>query len=234
MGLVKTLWKLRYILLIVIAAIIIYNTILKIQAMAEYIRYLLWFVKAEGAAALAQKILNGTMLLCPLFWIVLGVIAVIAIIWALVANWDKVSAWLKRCWAGIKNAFKSLWNSIWKALDSPWLQTLLTIFFPFIGIPIMIIKNWGKIKKFFSSMWKGVVDTFFWAIRKIKSVWGWLVGGFDKVAVFLHLKPDSKGKKGKQGKPAGKPAGIPAYAAGTDYVPEAFSCAGEVGNSNRN
>jgi len=95
---------------------------------------------------------------CPITWIVAGVIALGAVIYLLWKNWDKVVAgfkiglnWLKETWQKVWNALKAgfnwLKNTLMKAPD--WVVGLLAAFMPLIGIPLLIIKNWGKVVEFF-------------------------------------------------------------------------------------
>jgi tape measure domain-containing protein len=227
----SVVWKLRGALMVLITTLLIYQAIQKAIAVAQFISFWVQLIGMAQSFTEAMEVLNLTMLANPMFWIIAGVVALIAIIWVLVANWDKVVAWLKRAWDGLLNAFKKVWNWIWSALDSKWLQSLLAVFAPFIGIPIMIIKNWSAISAFFTGLWKGIVDTFFWAIDKIKSVWGWLVGAFDKVTKFLGIKPTGKDENnpkdtsgGRNPKPSSPskagvpPSGMNSFAKGTDYV----------------
>ncbi len=215
-GMAKVLWKLRYVILAIIATMVIYNTVLKVQSMIEYIRYLLWFTKATRIAAVAQALLNGTMLATPIFWVIAGIVALITIGYLLIKNWDKVRAFFIWLWKQIVNAFTAAWKWIWGLLDNKWIQGLLATFLPFIGIPIMIIKNWKGIAKFFTDLWTGIVGVFNWAVERIRGVWDWLTSAFDKIAQFLGLKPKDKKSGGKQGKPSKGPK----YAKGTDFVPE--------------
>lgn len=75
-------------------------------------------VSATGAAAVAQNGLNLAFLACPLTWIVLGIMAVVAVI-AMIAN--KVGGFKKLweiCWNGIKTAFDVVVNGIKAGLQA--------------------------------------------------------------------------------------------------------------------
>ena len=72
---------------------------------------------AIGAAAVAQGGLNLAFLACPLTWIVLGIMAVIAVI-ALIAN--KVGGFKKLweiCWSAVTTAFDTAKNAISAGID---------------------------------------------------------------------------------------------------------------------
>ena len=98
--------------------------------------------EGNSLAAVAQTALNGTMLACPVTWIVAGIMAVVMAGYYLIKNWDKVRAF-----------FTNLWNG---PLNNKWIQAALVAFVPFIGIPIAIIKNWSKISDFFKGLWEKI------------------------------------------------------------------------------
>lgn len=61
----------------------------------------------------------------PITWIILAIIALIAIIILLVANWDAVVAWITQAWGTFINwivaglaAFGAWWNSFWAAIGA--------------------------------------------------------------------------------------------------------------------
>lgn len=60
----------------------------------------------------ATWLFNGALLASPITWIILGIVALIAIIVLLIANWDKVSAFMSNMWANWKNGFSIMWNFI--------------------------------------------------------------------------------------------------------------------------
>lgn len=57
-----------------------------------------------------------------------------------IKNWEKVKNFFSKFWTGTKNLFNSNVGNI------------LTILFPFIGLPVKIISNWDKIKGSFSNI----------------------------------------------------------------------------------
>lgn len=72
---------------------------------------------AAGAAAVAQGGLNLAFLACPLTWIVLGIMAVVAVI-AIIAN--KVGGFKKLweiCWGGVTTAFDKAKEAIASGID---------------------------------------------------------------------------------------------------------------------
>ena len=77
-------------------------------------------------------------------------------------NWDKVSAWLKDTWNSIVEGVIAGWNWLKGILqDTPnWLLVVLSAFMPFVGLPLLIIKNWDTIKETFSNIWTNVKESF--------------------------------------------------------------------------
>lgn len=75
---------------------------------------------ATTAATAAQTGFNLAMLANPITWIVLGIIALIAVIVALAMNWDKVTAAMKTAWEWIKNVASAIWDTLVGALQSVW------------------------------------------------------------------------------------------------------------------
>ncbi|MDI3547883.1 MAG: hypothetical protein PWR10_1535 [Halanaerobiales bacterium] len=83
----------------------------------------------------------------PITWIVVGVIALTAGIYALYKNWDKVSGFLSGVWnTAIQKVIAGFnWLKNILANVSNKVLAVIAVFMPFIGIPALIIKNWDKI-----------------------------------------------------------------------------------------
>lgn len=67
-----------------------------------------------------QWLLNAALLANPVTWIIIGIMALIAVILLLVANWDTVVAWIAQVWGGfiswitgVINGFMGWWNGVW-------------------------------------------------------------------------------------------------------------------------
>jgi len=132
--------------------------------------------------SIATWAMNTALLANPITWIVIGIVALIAAIVLLIANWDAVVVWLKdvwdatvswlkdmlsglaEWWAGIWNSisefFKNLWNGI---VD--WFTTTLNSLGEFFtdlwdGISETFSNTLNSISTFFKNLWQGVVDWF--------------------------------------------------------------------------
>jgi TP901 family phage tail tape measure protein len=116
---------------------------------------------------------------------ILPIVAVVAALaiggYLLVKNWDAVSAFFVNLWGKITGAFKNAFDWI-KGIFSGvpnWIKGALAVMFPFISIPILIIKNWNVIAGFFAGLWANVVQVFTTAWTYISafftSVWNGIV-----------------------------------------------------------
>ena len=141
-GFAKVIWALRAPLLAIIGAITLYKatimgTVIAMKAWNAIqviikAAQIAWIAITQGAAAAnavltsslaaeaaatgtataAQTGFNLAMLANPITWIVLGIIALIAVIVALAMNWDKVTAALQTAWQWIKNVASAIWDGL--------------------------------------------------------------------------------------------------------------------------
>ncbi|MFF5609248.1 hypothetical protein ACFY65_23155 [Streptomyces cellulosae] len=169
----------------------------------------LWAAVTRGAAV-AMALFNAAMALSPLTWIIIGIVAVVAVI---------ILLWKKCDW--FRNAIKGVWNAIkvaalavknwfagpfsrfftktipavfrsvldWVKRNWPWILGALT---GPIGLAVVwIIKNWDKITAGLSAGWGWLKKHVLFPIRDFftKTIPGWagtlkdkLVTAFDKAA----------------------------------------------------
>ncbi|WP_102161229.1 hypothetical protein [Zhihengliuella halotolerans] len=124
----------------------------------------IWVVQAAIAAwNVIQLIMNATLWASPITWIIAVVIALIAVIWLIVANWDEISAWLMAAGA----TFLSWWTGFMAAIG----QWAIDVWNGFVG--------WIK------GLWSGFVGWLFGIGASIASWWSGLwttVGALVKVA----------------------------------------------------
>lgn len=116
-------------------------------------------------AARAAWTFTAALLANPITWIVLGIVAVAAGAYLIIKNWSKVKAFFVGLW----NSITSIWNNM-----PGWMQGLvnglLIAFMPIVGIPLLIVRNWERIKQ---------VGTFLADLAKQAFRWGGnLIGMF--------------------------------------------------------
>jgi TP901 family phage tail tape measure protein len=134
----------------------------------------------------------------PILAIVAGVALVAGGVYLLVKNWSAVSGFFVGLWQNVTGVFSAAWDWIKNTImgASDWILVGISLFFPFIGIPALIIKHWDAIKTFFTGLWNdpqaalsGFID---WIGGKVEAftapfrVIGEVVGGvFGKIGGFF-------------------------------------------------
>lgn len=123
--------------------------------------------KAVQAATVVWRILNAVLKTNP-FILIASIILALAVL--IYENWDSISAFLSKVWNGIKSVAESVWNGIKDFFSNlidtvvgffkRWGTLILAVLLPFIGIPLLIIKNWDKIVSFFSGIINSVIGFF--------------------------------------------------------------------------
>jgi hypothetical protein len=192
--------------------------------------------KGETLAATAQWILNAAMEANPVGIVIAGLTVLIGLGYLLIKNWDKVKAFLINLWNGIKTTFSNALNFIWNLFDNKYIQAALLIFTPLIGLPVVIIKNWDKIKVFFSNLWNGITTVFVgaveWIYNFVMNIWNKLKGIFDAIGGFFAKIFGGKNNQATiqiQSQSKGATAKVPKHAAGTSYHPGGLALVGEEG-----
>jgi TP901 family phage tail tape measure protein len=108
----------------------------------------------------AFAILTAVMMANPIILIIVAIIALVALI---ITHWETIARFFVQLWSGIKKTFFAAWDGIVAMFKGfirfiyQWGEIILG---PFIGIPLMIYKNWDKIKTFFSDLWANVKGIF--------------------------------------------------------------------------
>lgn len=133
------------------------------EAIAAIAAIVLGVVVAVKAYTAAQAILNAVMTASPITWIILAIVALIAIIVLCVKHWDKIKAaflgaWeaIKAAWGQVVDFFKGVWDGIVGVFSAvgEW----------FVGV---FTSAWEGIKsvfstvgEFFSGIWNTIVSLF--------------------------------------------------------------------------
>ncbi len=118
-------------------------------------------------------------LMGPVGLIGLALVALVAIGVLVWKNWDKIKEKAKEIWDGIVSFFKGIWEKIKSIFTEHWAK-ILAIIFPPIGLPVLIAKNWGKIKDAVAEIWEAVVRTVReWFLKIAQTLadfnpWTWL------------------------------------------------------------
>jgi TP901 family phage tail tape measure protein len=116
-----------------IGYMIAYNMTLKAFIALQIISKFFLFVRAIQAATVAQGLFNTMMMLNPIGLVVGGIVALIAALVLLVKHWDLV-----------KEALRVAFD-----FYAPMVKKIISITKPLIWLPLLIIKAWVKVFKFF-------------------------------------------------------------------------------------
>lgn len=117
---------------------------------------------AQYAAAAAQGVLNTVLNANPIGLVILAVTALIAIVMALVKNWESVSAFFKNLWDGIKKTFNSAVEGIKKIMGNLVTSAVNKL----KELPGKVVSVGGDLV---SGLWQGVKDKLSWLKNKLSS-----------------------------------------------------------------
>jgi TP901 family phage tail tape measure protein len=139
------------------------------------------FVAGIQAAGGAFAVLNAIMAANPVGLIALAIGGLIALIVLLVKNWDTVSEVIQEFWIDTKIVFGKMWDWLKKMLDNPFFTGIARMLNPFLEIPMLIIKHWEPVKKFFVGLFNFLKPGFDVAIKAAQKLGGFIgLGGDDE------------------------------------------------------
>jgi hypothetical protein len=124
----------------------------------------------------------------PVGVVVLAIGALVLGGYLLVKNWSAVSGFFINLWNKVTGTFSAAFNWIKNLLGGVPNSVLAVAaaFFPFIGIPLLVVKNWDAIPGFFTSLWSKITGAFSAAFNGIKNFFtslpNWVIG---LAAVFV-------------------------------------------------
>lgn len=142
----------------------------------------LWGAIAAGTTTVTTGLgVAFAFLTSPIGLVILAIGALIVAGVLLYKHWDTVKSYTLSAWNAIKDFFINL-GSWLVSLFTTWGPLILTILFPFLGIPLQIIKHWDGIKAFFINMKDSIKDAlhdmFNFQIPHIKLPHFNITGGF--------------------------------------------------------
>src|SRR5690554_645964 len=122
--------------------------------------------------------LNLVMLASPVTWLVLAIVALIAIIVVLIVYWDDVKEAIKIAWDAIVNAFKAAWDWIKRTF---WERGLRRVF-------DALVSGVQRVRDWFRRAWDRVVDVAAGALQFFVDLPGRIRDGFGRL-VDIITKP---------------------------------------------
>lgn len=122
-------------------------------------------------AAGAKMLFNAALWASPITWIILGIIALIAVIILIIVYWDEIKAATAAAWDWIVAKLGAVWDWIKSTASSVW-----------EGIKSFFVGIWEGIKS-------GVASAWDWITNKISSTWNAIVakvtGAVNAVKTFI-------------------------------------------------
>ncbi|AYN57491.1 tape measure protein [Arthrobacter phage Kepler] len=115
-------------------------------------------VAAFIAWAASVWVATAALLANPMTWIVLGIVALIAGLVLLIANWDAVASFLSGVWAGVVDFAMGVWSGL-ASFFSGWISSVVSWF----NSGISGLASW------LSGIWRGISST-------ATGIWNALVG----------------------------------------------------------
>ena len=117
-------------------------------------------VAALGAFAVIMAIVNAVMMVNPITWIVLGIMALIAAIVACIVYWDDICKAIQSAWEWICDLFSDVGGWIWDNLISPVIGFFETLWTSVCDI-------FQNIADFIKGIWDGIWNSIKWVINLI-------------------------------------------------------------------
>lgn len=132
------------------------------------------------AVTVATWAMNTALLANPITWIILAIVALIATIVLLVANWDSVVKFITDIWngfiswfTGVMDGFFGWWNDLWgkigKFIQDVWNGFVSWITSLFLGYYNWLLGIGNGIASWWNSLWSGVGNF-------VQSVWNGFIG----------------------------------------------------------
>lgn len=124
------------------------------------------YTKTQKLATVATKLFNKALKANPILTIISLIIALGAVVYSVIKNWDKIAAWFKKLWDAIVGIFKAAWEAIKKVWSSVtgWFSNL-----------------WGGIKAGAGKAWEGIKNTINKAREGVQKAWGSVKGWFSNL-----------------------------------------------------
>lgn len=146
---------------------------------------LLGLAAAFSIAAVAIWAVNTAFFANPITWIVLGIVALIAVIVLMIAHWDEVKKTLIQVWDAIVEAVGAAWDWLKENVFSP-IGDFFTKKIPGWAKSLWkkIGEVWDSIKEKTAEVWQGIKDAIKGAWKKIKEWVGEALGWLKKM--FLN------------------------------------------------
>lgn len=161
--------KIAPVLLGLIGIIALINTGMKIYTAVQTA---LRVATMLGAAA--QWLLNTALFACPITWIVLGIMALVAVF---IILWKKCEGF-RNFWIGLWAKIKEIFTAVIDFIKENWKSILLFLINPFAGAFSYLYKHSTKFRNFINNVVNKIVGFFKAIPGKIKAIPGNIINTF--------------------------------------------------------
>jgi phage-related protein len=122
---------------------------------------------ATGIATAAQWAFNSAVLANPITWIIVGIVALIAAIVLLIANWDtvvkfitdtwsKFMSWIKPALDAVGKWWSGLWSGVKSFVVSVWTAVSTWVVAKFTALKAGLLTIGNGIRSWWSGLWSGI------------------------------------------------------------------------------
>lgn len=119
-----------------------------------------------AAWAAVQWLLNSAILANPLTWIVIAIIALIAVI-VLIAT---KTTWFQTIWQTMCNVVKAVWNAVWTGIKAVFDGVMAAIQFVIAAFVAYVTMYWNVIKFVAQAVWQGIQMVVTMVVNVIKAI----------------------------------------------------------------
>ncbi|MBN3369082.1 phage tail tape measure protein [Clostridium botulinum] len=139
---------------------------------------------------IAIGLLNGTLMLTPLGWVMVAITAVIAIGLLLWKNWDKIKQVAQTLWETIKTVFTNIWTSITTVFTNIWTTISTVASNIWTSITTVFTNIWTTITTIFTAIWTTIttIATNIWSsiVSIFTTIWNVIVTIFTPIGLFIE------------------------------------------------
>ncbi|MEM5768470.1 MAG: hypothetical protein AAGU32_09320, partial [Bacillota bacterium] len=121
----------------------------------------------------------------PIGLIIIAIVALIAVVWLLIANWDWVKEKAIEIWTAISEFFAGLWASITEAVTIAWQAIIDFIVGLWMGLSETAVAVWTTISDFFTQLWATITAAVTLAWHTIVDFLLGLWAGLSETAVAV-------------------------------------------------
>lgn len=132
-------------------------------------------------AAAAKWLFSAALWASPITWIILGIIALIAVIILIIVYWDEIAAATAVAWDWIKAKLGEVWEWIKSTASDIWEGIKAFFADTWESIKSTVSSVWESIKSFFVGIWDGITSTVMGAVNGVKT---FISNGFNMARDF--------------------------------------------------